>query len=289
MKKVFAFALAAVLAFAAFALAGCGQGEGQGSDGGTMDGVRVSFIDVGKGDCILVQAGGSAALIDTGYDSTSDEVLSYLSDLGVSRLDWVVLTHYDQDHVGGLRAIGEKLDIGTVFLPGYVGKDKNYKTAMSAIEGLGLATQLVTERLHLKLGDYDFDLFPPGVEYDPGSKGEEGNDNDCSLVASLTGDGASFLFAGDLEEDGIAAYLEDDHGRFDVVKMPHHGRKASLTDEFLEDVRPQIAIITDSKDDPADKKTLKMLDAIDAEAYRTGTYGTITVQCDGTGGYSVSN
>ena len=253
-----------------------------------MDGTCISIIDVGKGDCILLQAGESAALIDTGYDKTSDKVLSHLREQGVSRLDCLIITHYDRDHVEGLRAIGKALDVGTVFLPGYEGSDKNYQTVVSAIKDLGLNSQQATETLHLKLGDDELDVFPSGVEYVPGSKGGEGNDNDLSLVASLTGSGVSYLFAGDLEEEGIAAFLKGGHGRFDVLKMPHHGKKSSATDELLEDVRPHIAIITDSKDDPADKKTLKALEAVGADVYRTSTSGTIVVRSDGAGGYSVS-
>ena len=253
-----------------------------------MGGTCISFIDVGKGDCILLQAGGSAALVDTGYEGTSDEVLSYLQARGVSRLDCLLITHYDRDHVGGLHAIGKALDVGTVYLPGYEGSDKNYRTVVSAVEGLGLNAHQVTETLHLKLGDADLDVFPSSVKYIPGSKGAEGNDNDLSLVASLTDDGGSYLFTGDLEAEGIAAFLERRLGRFGVLKVPHHGEKSSYTDELLEAIRPDIAVITDSVDDPADKKTLKLLEGIGSAVYRTSTSGTIVVQKDSMGPYSVS-
>ena len=68
------------------------------------EGVRMTTVDVGKGDCILVQAGASSVLIDTGYENTSSKVVSYLRGQGVSRIDYLVVTHYDRDHVGGLRA-----------------------------------------------------------------------------------------------------------------------------------------------------------------------------------------
>ena len=148
-------------------------------------------------------------------------------------------------------------------------------------------SQQVTETLHLKLGSNDLDVFPSSVEYIPGSKGDEGNDNDLSLVASLTGNGASYLFAGDLEKEGIDAFLEARHGQFDVVKMPHHGKKSSGTNDFVESVKPRIAVITDSNDDPADKKTLKALDEVGADVYRTSTSGTIAVSNDDAGHYSV--
>lgn len=287
LKRVFTLALAAVIALAMFALFGCGQDKNQVPDRGSIGDMCVSFIDVGKGDCILLQAGESAALIDTGYDDTSDEVLSYLQKQGVSHLNYLIITHYDRDHVGGLRAIGKKLGIDTVYLPGYEGADKNYKTVMSAIGDLRLDAKPVTEIQNLKLGDVNLDVFPTSLKYALGSKGEEGNDNDLSLVASLTGSGGSYLFAGDLEEDGISAYLKAGHGRFDVVKMPHHGRKAANTDDFLEDVNPKIAIITDSFEDPADKKVLKLLEKNGADTYCTSTSGTIVVRNDGSGRYSV--
>ena len=288
MKKIPALIMAAVLAFTMFALTGCGQDKRQVPDGGSMGDTCVSFIDVGKGDCILLQAGESAALIDTGYDSTSGNVLSYLKQRGVSHLDFVIITHYDRDHVEGLHAIGKAIGIDAVYLPGYEGSDKNYQTVMSAIEDLGLNAQHVAEELHLKLGNNNLDIFPSSVEYVPGSKGEEGNDNDLSLAATLTGDGASYLFTGDLEADGIAAFLKGNHGRFDVLKMPHHGKKSSGTDELIDAVRPQIAVITDSDDKPADKKTQKLLEEIGADVYRTGASGTIVVSNDNAGHYSVS-
>lgn len=251
--------------------------------------MRVSFIDVGKGDCILLQSGASAALIDTGYDDTSQDVLAQLQACGVDRLEFLLVTHYDRDHIGGVGAIGEKFAIDTVYLPAYEGSDKHYRTLMAAIGRLGLPTRTVAEKLSLGLGDVTLDVFPSGVAYVPGSGGDEGNDNDMSLVATLVNGADSYLFAGDLEKDGLEANLDGRHGQFDVVKMPHHGRKCSYTDEFLEDARPQIAVITDSDDDPADKKTLKLLDEAGVDTYRTSTSGTITVQSDGAGRYAVSS
>ena len=258
-----------------------------------LGGTCVSVIDVGKGDCILLQTGESAALIDTGYDSTSGVVLDHLRRQGVTHLDFVIITHYDRDHVGGLRDIGSEIAIDTIYLPEYIGADKNYRTLMAAIEHLGRPAQRVTEKLSLKLGDALVTVLPSNVEYNPHGKGNEGNDNDLSLVASLIKGGDSYLFAGDLEKDGLAAYLDDGHGglsgrgHFDVLKEPCHGRKCSLTDEFFEDVKPHIAIITDSKDDRADKKVLKQLKEVGAETYCTGVSGTIVVTGNGTGVYSV--
>lgn len=281
MKGVVSIVMAMVLALTVPAVGGCGKAPSP------ADGVRVSFIDVGKGDCILIQAGESAVLIDAGYDATAASVVSHLQQCGVSRLDSLIITHYDKDHIDGVRRIGGAVSIGAVYLPGYVGSDKNYSNLMGAVERLGLDARQVTEELCLTLGDAALTLYPSSVAYVPAMGGEEGNDNDVSLVATLVNGNDSYLFTGDLEKEGIDAYLERGRGHFDVLKMPHHGRKSSRTDELLDDVSPKIAVITDSAQDPADKKTLKLLEESGTDVYRTSTDGTITVQGDGSGRYSV--
>ena len=258
------------------------------SGASALEGVRVTCIDVGKGDCILLQSGASVVLIDTGYQETADEVLSCLAKRGVGRLDALVLTHYDKDHVGGLRAIAEALEVGAVYLPSYEGADKNYAMTMEAVEDLGLGGERVTAERSLRLGDARLTIYPSGVAYVDDANGDEGNDNDASLVATLTCGDDSYLFAGDLEEDGIDAYLAAGHGHFDVIKMPHHGEKGGNVDELIDSVEPRIALITDSADDPADKKTLKLLKKRDVDTYRTSDCGTIVVEGDGSGGYAVS-
>lgn len=251
--------------------------------------LSVSFIDVGKGDCILVQVGATAALIDTGYEDTAGDVLSYLRGRGVSHLDAVILTHYDKDHVGGVRSIGESVSIDAIYLPGYEGGDKNYCSCISAVKALGVQTRRVTKELTVDVGGAHLTVFPSGVTYELRASDDEGNDNDASLVVTLTEGRSSFLFAGDLEEEGIGAYLKANRGRFDVLKMPHHGRRSPNTLDLIEDVRPQIAVITDAKKDSADKKTLKLLNSADVEVWRTSIDGTIIVESDGAGDYSVSS
>lgn len=296
MKYRLKFAILVMFASVMLVFSGCGQAED--SSGGatsmkdftrnTSDGVRVSVIDVGKGDCILVQAGGSTALIDTGYDSTSGEVLTYLRNQGVARLDCLVITHYDKDHVGGLRAIGKAFDIGAVYLPGYEGADKNYRATKATVNDLGLPAQQVTQKQVLAFGGASFTIYPSNLVYIPDAKGNEGNDDDLSLVTTLVYGKDSYLFAGDLEKEGIVAFLKRGLGRFDVLKVPDHGQKSGNADELLEDVQPKVALITDSAADPAVKKTLKLLAGCGADVYRTSENGTVVVESTGTGSYSVT-
>ena len=315
MKKLSAFVFSIVLVCALLALVGCGQTEGSSGGGKAMmgstqnslssqdsqrssgstqgsqssqNGVRVSVVDVGKGDCILVQAGGASALIDSGYEDTANEVVSYLRNQGISSLDCLVITHYDRDHIGGISAVGKAFDIGTIYIPGYKGGDKHYRAATDAIDDLEFSVQPVIEEQALDLGGASFTILPSDLTYIPNANGKEGNDNDLSLVATLTFQNDSYLFTGDLEEEGIASYLKNGRGQYDVLKVPHHGEKNSFTDDLLEVVQPKIALITDSAKDPADKKVLKLLQSSGVDIYRTSTDGTIVVESAGAGSDTVS-
>ncbi|MDO4400856.1 MAG: MBL fold metallo-hydrolase [Coriobacteriia bacterium] len=257
--------------------------------GSAADVIQVSVIDVGKGDCILVQAGGAAALIDTGYDDTASDVVRYLRKQGVERLEFMLITHYDKDHIGGIRAIGEAFPIGTIYLPGYEGGDKQYRSAVQAVSRLAAPATRVTQELAITLGGAQVAVLPSHLKYDPHAAGDEGNDNDLSLVATLTLGSDSYLFAGDVEEAGTDALLARGLGAFDVLKVPHHGEKAGNMDELLAAVRPKVAIVTDAADDPADKKTLKQLKKAGSDVYCTSDCGTVVVASDGAGAYRVSH
>lgn len=272
-------------AFAAPAIIGCSARQEAPS---SSEGVCISYVDVGKGDCILIQVGESAGLIDTGYANTANETVAFLRNRGVKKLEFVVITHYDRDHIGGMRAIGNAYGIDSLYLPDYQGADKNYQSLMAAIGSLGLTPQSVATEKQLRIGNASMTIKPSGVTYHPSAKGDEGNDNDLSLVVMLIYGNDSFLFTGDLEKEGISVLLDTAPGSFDILKMPRHGQKTSNTDELIDAIRPKVAVITDDEEDPANKKVLKLLDENDVETYRTSIDGTILVHGNGSGSYSIT-
>ena len=277
--------LAALLALALTVCAGCGGAK---KTWDPADELRVTFIDVGKGDCVLLERDGVFALIDAGYRETADAVTACLREWGVETLAFLIITHYDKDHVGGAAAIAENFAISQLYLPGYEGHSKYYTALMQVIEERSLPALRVTEDVSFTLSGVDFTIFASPVEY-VWDGTEEGNDNDVSLVTEARYGQDSYLFAGDLEKAGISAYLAAGHGTYDVVKMPHHGSKKNNTDDFIEAVRPKIAVITDSPADPAEDATLTLLKQYSAAVYRTALNGTVTVTSGGVGKYSVDS
>lgn len=269
---------AALIAFVCLFMTACGRGEEQSSD--TPAELDVTFIDVGKGDCIVAECGGSTLMIDTGYEATYKDVSDKLTELGISSLDALIITHYDKDHVGGAAKMAENFDIGTVYLPDYEGSSKPYEKFISVMDKKDIKSVTVSEDISFSLGEAAFEIFASDVAYtDP--DGEEGNDNDVSLVVSASIGEDSFLFAGDIEKEGISAYLAKHSAQYDVLKLPHHGGKSKNSDDLIGSVSPEIAVITDSSDQPADDKLLALLEGV--SVYRSSLNGDITVTTAGQG------
>ena len=281
MKRLLG-AFLALLALTVFP-AGCAQKRPEArSAAGEL---RVTFLDVGKGDCILLEKDGSFALIDAGYEDTAQATVAFLKARGVETLDAFIVTHYDKDHVGGAAAVAQAFAVKQLYLPGYEGSGKRYTALMRTVVEQELAYLQVKEDVSFSLSGVTVAIFASPLAYENDGTGE-GNDNDVSLVVSAKYGADSYLFAGDLEKAGIAAYLSADRGTFDVVKMPHHGSHKKNTDEFIAAVQPKIAVITDSAGEPADPKTLDLLTQAGASVYRTALEGTVTVCSTGTGAYT---
>lgn len=273
MKRILSFIAAF---FAALIAAACGKST-------SPDQLTVSFIDVGKGDCILAECGGSTLMIDTGYAETTDRVLGYLSERGVEKLDALIITHYDKDHVGGAAGIASVFPTGKIYLPDYESGSDYYGALMGVIREKGIDTVTVGTDTSVSVGSAEFTIYASGIKYD--SSGKEGNDNDVSLVTSAKHGKDSYLFTGDIEKDGIKSFLKKFDGTCGVLKMPHHGRKESNTDKLIEATEPKYAVITDSVKEPADKKVISLLDGI--EVYRSSVCGDIVMESKGDGKYTV--
>ena len=249
----------------------------------TDQSLKISVIDIGKGDCILVQKGEHAMLIDCGYKETSAAVSSYLKSAGVESLESIVITHYDKDHAGGAAAIIGAYSTANIYLPAYEGSSACYTDLISSLDKAdgSISSTKVTSDVSFKLGEVSVTIFASDIEYD----GD--NDNDCSLVVSVRYNKDSYLFAGDLEKAGIAAFLEKHTAQWDIIKMPHHGNKKGNIEELLASVKPQAALITDSDSDPAADSVLELLDAAGVKTYRSSKNGTIVITSSGTGTYRV--
>jgi len=255
-------------------LFGCASGQPEA--GWENPGIRVTFFDVGKGDAILVETGEHNLLIDAGYDDTYKVLQDYFTERKITKLDYLVVTHFDKDHVGGADRIIESLEVGEILQPDYESDAGQYLEYRTALEEKGLQPALVTESVQFALDGAEFYVYPPEKE------SYEEEDNDFSLVISMTYEESRFLFAGDCEEERLNELLgqtEFDLSH-DVLKVPHHGRKEDNSGEFLRAVAPKLAVITCSEEKPASDQVLGILGELGTKVYLTKE-GTVTCLCDG--------
>ena len=235
--------------------------------------LEVTVLDIGKADAILLQAGEEAVLIDTGEEEDGDKVAAALKERGVQRLDCLVLTHLDKDHIGGVPAVLEAVEVERVVQSNNEEDSDAYRACLQACWEAGHNPERVAAPGELPLSHLRLRLLPSGkVSY--------ADDNHYSIMAELTYGEKRFLFAGDAEAERLEEYLAGEPAPVDFLKVPHHGRENDKTAAFLAQVRPAYAVITCSKKHQPDEEVLEQLSALGASVFLT-TGGDVRAVCDG--------
>ncbi|MBQ2802301.1 MAG: MBL fold metallo-hydrolase [Lachnospiraceae bacterium] len=239
--------------------------------------MEVHFIDVGQGDSTLIINGEQTMLIDAGPNDKGTLLQYYLMEQGVDKLDYLILTHTDADHIGGADVILTKFDVDTVLLSGIEKENSTYQDVLKALDYKHLSHKAPSVGTHYSLGDASFTIIAPHQVY------EDSNDNSLGLL--LQKGEWRFLFTGDAtkqaEEDMLQANLDLSA---DVYKVAHHGSTSSSSQAFLEAVSPSYAVISCSRDNPyghPHSETLEQLSSLDVQIYRTDEQGSIIATCDG--------
>lgn len=240
--------------------------------------LTVHFIDVGQGDAILIQCAGHAMLIDAGDNSKGTTVQLYLRKQGVEKLDYLIGTHPDADHIGGLDVIITKFDCGVVMMPEVTRENATYRDVVSAMEYKNYQNTVPVAGAEYELGDARFTIVAPNGNY------EEGYNNYSIGILLVYGENR-FLFTGDAEEEAEADMLANNISlEADVLKIAHHGSSTSSGGAFLDAVSPKYAVISCGEGNDyghPHSETLNKLRQREIKVFRTDEQGSITVISDG--------
>lgn len=240
--------------------------------------LEVHYLDVDQGDATLILCDGHAMLIDAGNNNKGTQVQLYLKKQGVEKLDYVIGTHPDADHIGGLDVILYKFDCDTILMPEY-GKDtKTYDDVIQTMKYKGYSSISPAAGDTYTLGSAAFTVVAPNGTY-----GE--NANDYSIGILLQHGENRFLFTGDAEADSEADMLENGIDlSADVYKAAHHGSSTANTEEFLEAVAPRYAVIscgTDNSYGHPHEEVLERFRKKGIQVFRTDEQGTILAVSNG--------
>ena len=242
--------------------------------------MKVHFLDVGQGLSILVQTDGKNLLYDGGGRNAASFVVSYLEDQGVENLDYLISSHYDEDHLSGLVGCLNRFSVGTVIGSDYVHESKLYSSFMDAVSAKGLEVQYPAVGTMYVLGDAEFEVLAPQTVSSTDS-------NNNSVVIRLINDGDSFLFAGDAEyasEKEMCASGMDLN--CDVLVLGHHGSATSTSWDFLAQTVPTWAVISCGANNSyghPNAETMEKMESMDIEIFRTDLQGTIVATSSGAG------
>ena len=234
---------------------------------------EIVFYATGKSDAILLLSAQHALMIDTGYAHSAPHIVNNLKSRGVEALDYLILTHFDKDHIGGAPTLLSSIAVKSILQPVYAEGSDAYVAYESALASLALTPTPLTQDTAFTLGDASFTVYAPHLpEYD--------NENNSSLLISMLHGENSLLFAGDAKAKRLEEMLSVPALAHDLLKLPHHGSFNKNTAIFLSAVSPTYAIITCSEQDPPDPQTLATLDLLPTQTYLT-TNGPVLCTSNG--------
>lgn len=249
--------------------------------------VRVTVLDVGQGDGILVESGrGGRMVVDGGPDPSRlllalDERLPPWD----RRIDILVLTHPHEDHVAGLAMILQRYRVGRVYEPGMIGPGPGYRAWEDVFARGGPPHGRLSTGDRLALDQIRFRVLWPDATRVPLRPPNGGTAiNNVSIVLLGEFDQHRFLLAGDVEEGVDPELLARGIPTVDLLKVAHHGSRTASTEAFLEAARPRVAVVSAGAGNPYGHpapSTIKRLRAIARETFRTDTDGSVEVAFDG--------
>ncbi|WP_144789602.1 MBL fold metallo-hydrolase [Lysinibacillus fusiformis] len=239
--------------------------------------MRVHFIDVGQGDSILIESpNGKTMLIDGGVKGAGQQVVSYLLELGVNKLDQVVATHPDADHIGGLIPVLQTIPIEQFYDSGKVHTSQTFEEMLMAIDEKNIPYYVP------KTGDLI--EFDKDVTVKVLNANEHATDNnDASIVLKVVYGNVSFLLTGDAGTTLEKEMMQNDVSAT-ILKAGHHGSNTSSSEEFIRAVKPEVTILSYGKDNKYGHPHAEVVDrlqAIGSNIYATADLGTIMVATDG--------
>lgn len=271
----------------------------QEKDSGVAAGrLKITMLDIGQGDAILLQDGKQTIMVDVGDSRTrksadsgeadhagKESLFSSLDKAGVQRINTVIVTHHHSDHMGNIMAVRGKYSVKSIYDSGYV--NNSFKTSVQLHEDL--AAGKYNNRV-LKAGDtvkfdrnFYLEVLAPGDFLD---KKLYKNINNTSLVMMLHYGDFKMLLTGDAEA-GVEDVLQQHYGdrlKADVLKVGHHGSSTSSIWSFINKVKPKYALISCGPFGiyhHPNKNTVGRLQKIGAKVLTTYEHGSITVTTDG--------
>lgn len=259
--------------------------------------LNIHFIDVGQGDCTIIRTpSGKNIIIDGGegnsekYDYGRNVLFPYLLDRRIKKIDYIIISHADSDHIGGLMYILEKMDVKKVLIGRQPETSSQLEELIKIVDKKKIKMYILKNDDEIKIEkNVKIEVLCPFKD----KYISENLLNNNSLVFKLKYNNFSILFTGDIEEIAEKEILNSYKNKLKstIIKAPHHGSKSSSSQDFLEAVSPQIGLIGVGKNNKyghPSKEVLERYEKSGIRIYRTDLNGEISIQVEEEGNYKVN-
>lgn len=238
-------------------------------------GFAFTVLDVGQGQCLLARVNGQTVMIDcggSGDEAVGDAAASYLNSLGEQRVDLLILTHYDSDHVGGVPELLKRVHVEQILMPDYQPESNTRQEIEQAALVSNTQIDMVQTSLTAEVGSCHLSIYAANAAE---------SENNCSLAVLLKDGQTEILVTGDMDAAGERQLLRNHNlPDIDILVAGHHGSKYSTSESFLSEVQPEIVVISVGKNSyghPAEE-TIERITASGAVIYRTDLHGTLRLK-----------
>ena len=237
------------------------------------DTIKATMLKVGKADAIIVESPFMTMVIDAGEEDDGPELVAYLKNRSIEKVDVLIVTHFDKDHVGGADTLVESVPVDRVIMPDYESQSTEYLDFLAALEAKGIVPERLRESVTFPFGDGEVLVEPP-LTYDLVKAATHDSlleiDNDLSLITTITHGDNRLVFTGDAEKIRLREWLATESAvPCDFLKIPHHGVFNTEMENLAVKMQPKYTAICDSAKNPADASTVEVFKKYNANVLET--------------------
>lgn len=212
---------------------------------------KVIFVGTNEdADCAILISREYCVVIDTGEEQDSDHILEILADEEIKKIDCLILTHPDRDHIGGASVILNAIPVRQVVAPYYARDNERYEQLQDNLRAMNMKILTPYRDRELQYGDLKLRIYPPNESY-------YSKDNNYSLIVMAEHGNVKMLFAGDAQKDRLDELKNYNFSDVDLYKVAYHGRNSTPGMQLLKRIAPEYAVVTAKEPEDKMKDALK--------------------------------
>ena len=232
-------------------------------------------FNAGKADSFIITKDDKTMIIDTGESSLYPAIDNYLKCSDISKINFLIISHFDKDHVGSASMIIDNYDVDNVLQSNHLKDSIPCNNYLSSIKNKGIEPVTVREITSFNIDDIDITIIPPKKE-----KYLLSPSNNSSLIVAVKYKSTSYLFTGDIEGPRIEEFIHENILNYDFLKVPYHGHFQKKIGLLIDNVNPKYAVITSSDKRLEDDRVIEILKGCHIETYLTRK-GNLVITSDG--------